>query len=130
MNDPDRDELWRDLLDDAADPAFAEWSRTQTLAGVRRLRRRRKRLRAGIACVVGCALCYLAAHFTEPSSSPAVARSTPAPVPSESVRTSLPPLRYLTDEELLSRFPNRPVALVGSPEHQQLIFLDDPGVLR
>ncbi len=35
-------------------------------------------------------------------------------------------LEIITDEELFSLFPNRPLALVGKPGHQQLIFLDQP----
>jgi hypothetical protein len=30
----------------------------------------------------------------------------------------------ITDEELFALFPNRALALIGSPGHQQLVFLD------
>ena len=35
-------------------------------------------------------------------------------------------VEYITTEQLFALFPNRPMALVGKPGHQQLIFLDDP----
>jgi hypothetical protein len=34
-------------------------------------------------------------------------------------------VEYITTEQLFALFPNRPMALVGKPGHQQLIFLDD-----
>ena len=33
-------------------------------------------------------------------------------------------VKFITDEELLALFPDRPVALIGRPGHQQLVFLD------
>lgn len=32
--------------------------------------------------------------------------------------------KFITDEELFALFPNRPLALVGKPGQQQLVFLD------
>src|SRR5688572_24909065 len=34
-------------------------------------------------------------------------------------------IRVLTDQELLAFFEGRPVALIGSPGHQQLVLFDD-----
>jgi len=33
-------------------------------------------------------------------------------------------VKIITDEELFALFPNRAMALIGSPGHQQLVFLD------
>jgi hypothetical protein len=33
-------------------------------------------------------------------------------------------VKIITDEELFALFPNRALALIGSPGHQQLVFLD------
>jgi hypothetical protein len=37
-----------------------------------------------------------------------------------------PGVKVLNDEELLALFPGRPVALIGPPGQQKLIFLDEP----
>ena len=34
-------------------------------------------------------------------------------------------VEYITADQLFALFPNRQIALVGKPGHQQLIFLDD-----
>jgi hypothetical protein len=36
------------------------------------------------------------------------------------------PVKVISDEELFALFANRPLALVGKPGHQQLVFLDQP----
>jgi hypothetical protein len=36
-------------------------------------------------------------------------------------------VKIINDEELFALFPNRAMALIGSPGHQQLIFLDHGG---
>jgi hypothetical protein len=33
-------------------------------------------------------------------------------------------IKVINDKELFALFPNRPIALVGKPGHQQLLFLD------
>jgi hypothetical protein len=33
-------------------------------------------------------------------------------------------VKFINDEELLALFPGRPLALVGKPGEQQLVFLD------
>jgi hypothetical protein len=33
-------------------------------------------------------------------------------------------VEYITADQLFALFPNRPMALIGKPGHQQLIFLD------
>jgi hypothetical protein len=39
-------------------------------------------------------------------------------------------VKFITDEELFALFPNRPLALVGKPGQQQLVFLDQPAKSR
>jgi len=36
----------------------------------------------------------------------------------------LPAVQFINDDELLALFPNRPVALIGEPGKQRLVFLD------
>ncbi|HHY86181.1 MAG TPA: hypothetical protein GYA07_11730 [Verrucomicrobia bacterium] len=33
-------------------------------------------------------------------------------------------MQFINDDELLALFPNRPVALIGEPGKQRLVFLD------
>jgi hypothetical protein len=35
-------------------------------------------------------------------------------------------VKLINDDELLALFPDRPVALIGKPGQQQLVFLDKP----
>jgi hypothetical protein len=46
---------------------------------------------------------------------------SPAPLPN-----AAPPIKVLTDDELLALFPNRSVGLIGRPGHQTLAFFDGP----
>jgi hypothetical protein len=48
--------------------------------------------------------------------------STVPPAPSREP----PAVRRLTDDQLLALFPGRPVALIGPPGDQTLVFLDQP----
>jgi hypothetical protein len=42
-----------------------------------------------------------------------------------STRAGFSPVKLITDDELLALFPDRPVALIGKPGQQQLVFLDE-----
>jgi hypothetical protein len=39
-------------------------------------------------------------------------------------------IKFINDEELLALFPDRPVALIGKPGRQELVFLDDLAAAR
>lgn len=117
------------LLNELLGPEDLETLRQATLefglAGLRRRRARRRLFR-------GCALAFLfifpicigVLHRDLASRS---ARSIPqsplaaSPVgPNTSAGTKI-----ISDEELFALFPGRPLALVGTPGHQQLVFLDE-----
>jgi|SRR5271163_463480 len=49
-----------------------------------------------------------------------------AVVTEASAKPAEPKVEEITTEELFALFPNRPVALVGKPGEQQLVFLDQP----
>jgi hypothetical protein len=53
----------------------------------------------------------------------------PLPTASISVRptsASVSKVRLINDDDLLTLFPNRPLAMVGSAGHRKLVFLDQP----
>jgi hypothetical protein len=121
MNEPDNDPLLRDLLQDRADIAFREASLNAMLRAARRTRRQRKYLRlAGDAAVL---LLGAAALWHRPSITPTRTDAVVSSLPVEAV-SARKPIRYIDDKELLSLFPNRPVALIGAAQGQQLIVLD------
>ena len=58
--------------------------------------------------------------------SPRFQSSPPTVAPTAMALSSKPEskVEYITTEQLFALFPNRAMALVGKPGHQQLIFLD------
>jgi hypothetical protein len=56
---------------------------------------------------------------------PAVA-SVPSELAPASPEEAAPQVKFITTEELLALFPDRPLALVGPPGRQRLIFFDEP----
>ncbi len=51
---------------------------------------------------------------------------TAQPPPLAASRPPHPSTRIISEKELFALFPNRPMALVGKPGHQRLVFLDQP----
>jgi len=121
MNEPDHDPLLRDLLQDGADASFREASLNELLSAARRTRQQRKILR-----LVGCAAILLigAAAIWQRSNIPPARTADASPSSPVETDPARKPIRYIDDKELLSLFPNRPVALIGSAQGQQLILLD------
>ncbi len=116
-----------DLLAGEEVCGFRQVSLEQGLAAMRRRRRSRRLARA--CALASLPLAFLAAIFF---SWPPRTETHPVPV----VKTQgtvasvaalkVPPVKFIDDEQLLALFPDRPVALVGRPGHQQLLFLDQP----
>jgi hypothetical protein len=121
MNEPDYDPLLRDLLQDGADTAFRETSLNAMLSAARRTRRQRKTLH-----LAGCAALLLigSAAIWQRSNTPPARTADASPGSSVETDSARKPIRYIDDKELLSLFPNRPVALIGSDQGQRLILLD------
>lgn len=112
------DPLLTDLIAESADPAFRQAMLTHTLGQSRR-RRVHRQLGATALGAVGlilAAVLPLALRNVDPQ--PIAAAQSPA------ASELKPAVRVLTDEELLSRFPDRAVALVGPPDRQHFVFLD------
>ncbi len=130
----DRSPLLRDTLDDAATPAWSEAVLARTLAAARTQRRHRVMGRwAGVAALVllaGWGLRWgMPREAAKEQTSGAGATAQVLVISDDNAAAFLPappkPVHFLTDEELLARFPDRSVALIGSGAKQQLVFLDE-----
>jgi len=125
MKSSERDRLLQEILagDDLTE--FRQASLDHGLTLVRRLRHRRRAAR--LCAVVGMPLLLVlgmlfrlspqVAKPTGPSSTAAASAGPASPARN-------PAVKVITDEELFSLFHNRPVALLGKPGQQQLVFLD------
>jgi hypothetical protein len=124
MNHPDHREMWRDALNDATPDTIIAATLASTLAHARRVRRTRSaiRLAAGAAVAVFAAVSGILLFR------PPVTRTSTEGVPAAVTQADESkgiPVRYLTDEELLARFPGQPVGLVGSGSSLQFIAFTD-----
>jgi len=112
------DPLLTDLVAESADPAFRKAMLTHTLA-VSRRRRVHRQLGATALVALGLVLAAILPLAFRTAEHQPIAAAPPPPDPEPK-----PAVRVLTDEELLSRFPDRAVALVGPPDRQRFVFLD------
>ena len=120
MNEADRNELWRDALDDVAARDFQAASLERALAESRRVRRRRRVARAGVALAIVLATSFLT--FWQAGNRPElrVRIATTSPVKAR------PAVKFLSDQDLFALFPGQPLALFGPADDRQLVFLDAP----
>jgi hypothetical protein len=84
------------------------------------LRRRRSRARyvklaAAIAIIPLIFLCF------ESRRPPRQQATAAAPGPREQK------VKFINKEELFALFPHRPIAIIGKPGHQQVLFMDEMG---
>lgn len=118
--------LLKEILagDELAD--FRQASLEQGLSAIRRQQRRRRhilRLSALLLLPLLFTFAILSRRAPEVSSHHLSSSNT--------IGATIPALpadgrdaKFITDEELFALFPNRPLALVGKPGRQQLVFLD------
>ena len=120
-----RDDLLNELL---PGDELAEFRRSSLELGLRAMAARRTRrqvLRTCAGCslllVLACALLWprLPAHWTGQKS---VAKMQEVATASSLARAGS--VKFISDDELMALFPNRAVALIGKPGHQQFVFLD------
>jgi hypothetical protein len=123
----DQDRLLSNLLAGDEVSAFRQSSLEQGLA---LLRRRRRHRRVARWCLLACLpLAFAGGVFLAWPPMPEVRPVSVAQSPVAGLAAAAPkakPLKFITDEQLLALFPGRPIALVGRPGHQQLLFLDQP----
>lgn len=115
MKRSELDRLSRDIL---ADENLEVLRAASLDGGLARLRTRHRR-RAVLSGFATAVVAVAALLFLKSSPSPVahhVANEAPA----------VPRIKMIDDQELLALFPDRSVALVGSPGDQKLIFLDAP----
>jgi hypothetical protein len=125
MKRHEQDRLLSKLL---AGDEVSGFRRSSLEEGLTMIRRRRRARRAGRWCVLALLpLAFGAGIFWSWPSGPrvrpvSVADSHAARVPGQSAGAG--GVRIINDEELMALFAGRPLALVGRPGHQQLLFLD------
>jgi hypothetical protein len=123
MNRLQQDQLLTELLTGDEVAGFRRRSLDQSLLALERRRRRRHSLRAG-GILSAAALAALAFAALGPvATSPPTAARPPARVASNPTRPF--EVKMITDRELFALFPGRPLALIGKPGQQRLVFLDD-----
>ncbi|HZM05320.1 MAG TPA: hypothetical protein VFC44_20170 [Candidatus Saccharimonadales bacterium] len=94
--------------------------------GSKEMRRRRHRVWMGRIVVTALPVVLLAVLITHPWIQPL--RPAPAPIGAAHAANVEHKVEYITADQLFALFPNRPMALVGKPGQQRLIFLDNqPG---
>ena len=119
----EQDRLLQELLEEDQLSALRRSSLEQGLALVRRQRVMRRAARV-LACAVPLILVLALALARLPRSpQQAVLDSSPTTEPT-------PQVKIITDEQLFALFPNRSMALIGKPGHQQLVFFDQPAPVR
>jgi hypothetical protein len=113
---PEKQDLIRDLLDEDS-------SREATLLAGSRILRRRRQWRAARQGAVVLALAAVAAVL-------ALKKETPLPPRVATIAPQASPVtqvRALSDDELLSLFPNTPVALASLPDGKKRLIFPRPG---
>jgi hypothetical protein len=126
----EQDRLLSELL---AGGAPADFRRASLERGLALIRRRRRARRVGRWCVVALLpLAFGAGIFlsrpSRPDAGPVSAGQSHAPgISGQTARSES--VQIIDDEQLLALFAGRPLALVGQPGHQQLLFLDEPPTL-
>jgi RNA polymerase sigma factor (sigma-70 family) len=119
----DKDKLLADILSDEDVAELRHASLSHGLRAMRRQRRRRVAWRAGVT-VIATGLIGLAMLWTQRSSPIERQMANAPPGEVRSWPESSGRVEFISDEELLALFPNRPVALIGKPGRQRLVFLD------
>jgi hypothetical protein len=119
MNHRDQEKLLKEILPRGDESDFRDASLQFGLAGLRRERRRRHIVRFSAAAVVLLGLCigfFRSQHATKPQR--LVVQVQPAVSSSASSH-----VEFINDDQLLAVFTNQPVALIGKPGEQRLVFL-------
>ncbi len=128
MNHPEKHFL-KQILSEQQDPEFCTASLENMLSVARQRRRRRKAARVVFWTVFPVFTLVVTFWRLAPpvAQQPGLMPNPPlhsTPPPSAIAQAETSPIHYLSDEELLSLFPGRRVALIGQADAQKLVFLD------
>jgi len=122
MNHRDQEKLLKEILppEDMAD--YRKSSLDHGLAGLRRERRRRHVTRISAVAVVllGLSLGILFSSRNPAPPEHVTAQTSPPSAPSSLAASHVD---FINDDQLLAFFTNQPVALIGKPGEQRLVFL-------
>ena len=127
MKHSEHDRLLNEIVTGEELADFREASLQHALAAIRQQRRRHCSLRLGVLAAVPVVV-VLAIVFSRSPKPPLreIAASKASAVAVSPVQPRIAPVKLINDDELLALFPDRPVALIGKPGQQRLIFLDQP----
>jgi hypothetical protein len=131
MKLPEQDRLLKEILAGDELTNFRQASLEQGLNVMRQQQRRRRVVRICVLVTVPLlfGVVLLSRRAPEASKRQIVSANPPtAAIPGPQARSG--DIKFITDEELFALFPNRPLALVGKPGQQQLVFLDQPAKSR
>jgi hypothetical protein len=124
MNPSDREKLLKEILSSEDVSDFRQNSLARGLAGLRRERRRRQLVRfSSAAAVLICLVVGILLKSANPvrNEHASVQRSA-QPAPASLADSHVD---FISDDQLLAFFTNQPVALVGKPGDQHLVFLGE-----
>jgi len=124
------------LLAEILGGAHLDDFRQSSLAfGLKAIRRRRQNRRIARACafglpIIAILLAFLYHDITSPGNRSALSGTASRLSAGPSLRNEV---QIIDDDQLFALFPDRAIALVGKPGHQQLVFLDQlpqPSLVR
>ncbi|HWV99761.1 MAG TPA: hypothetical protein VNZ64_08735 [Candidatus Acidoferrum sp.] len=127
MNRTERERLLKETLTGDEVSGFRQ---TTLELGLRALKTRQKRRAAVRVCIVcSLALVFGGEIVRESVMRLSARRDSVETLPQASTATAPAPsgtdeVKFISDNELMALFPDRAVALIGKPGHQQLVFLD------
>ena len=124
MKNSDENPLLKEILTDENLSALRHASLKQGLNTIRRQRRIRRAMHAGMFVLIPTLMIFTLrkpiSNNVGRISSPRVQETTSASIaPAESG------IKMISDEELFALFPGRSVALIGKPGQQELLVLDE-----
>lgn len=127
MKPSDHRELWDDALADSLPAGFADEALATMLGSARKRRRQRAAMKgATVLALILTALFFALRPVPNASvkTGSVTVQQLPDP-PAPAAKPEAPPqIQVLSDEELLAQFPGRAVAIIGSGDSKQLVFLD------
>ncbi len=127
MKTPDPNPLLKEILGGEELSEFRQAALEHGLAAMRRQQRHRRGRRLGALLLLPLLVVFAMFLRRGPVDAPRQLAATNSPrSAAATVTTDSRDPRLISDEELFALFPNRPLALVGQPGRQQLVFLDAP----